>query len=94
MRTRLLPGVQARVRDAYVAGAGLLHATVAGLVPLADLRGTGPEPGGVAHGEFMRWFAESVRYPAAPLPSQDVRWSAVDEHSAQATGDDAGRATS
>ncbi len=33
----------------------------------------------------MRWFAESVWYPTALLPSQGVRWQAVDARSANAT---------
>ena len=45
-----------------------------------------PRAGGVAQGELMRWLAEAAWYPTALLPSQGVRWSAVDdEHSAQAT---------
>ena len=40
--------------------------------------------GDIARGEFMRWFAE-VLYPTALLPSQGVRWEAVDDHSANAT---------
>ena len=46
-----------------------------------DLRGT-PE---VAQGELMRFFAESAWYPTAMLPSQGVRWEAVDDTSAKAT---------
>lgn len=84
-RITMLPGVDARVHDAYVAGEGILHPTVMGLVSLTDLRGTSPEPGGIAQGEFMRWFAEAAWYPTALLPSQGVRWTAVDEHAAQAT---------
>ena len=34
----------------------------------------------------MRWFAEALWYPTALLPSQAVRWEAVDDHSAKATG--------
>ena len=33
----------------------------------------------------MRYFAEMVWYPTALLPSQGVRWTAVDAHSATAT---------
>jgi hypothetical protein len=69
------------VHDAYVAGEGILHATLLGLVTLAELRGT-PE---VAQGELMRYLAEAPWYPTALLPSQGVRWEAVDETSAKAT---------
>lgn len=72
-----------RVHDAYVAGEGILHPAVLGLVSLTDLRGASPGPGGVAHGEFIRFVAEAAWYPTALLPSQGAHWTAIDEHSAQ-----------
>lgn len=72
------PGLPVRVHDAYVAGEGLLRPALLGLVPLTELRSRSPEPGGVAHGELMRFLAEAAWYPTALLPSQGVRWSAVD----------------
>ncbi len=80
-RIALLPGLRARVHDAYIGGEGKLHASLFGLVSVAELRGT-PE---LAHGELLRWFAEATWYPTALLPSQGVRWEAVDDHSATAT---------
>jgi hypothetical protein len=80
-RIALFPGLTVRVHDAYVAGEGILHATLLGLLTLADLRGT-PE---VAQGELMRYLAEAPWYPTALLPSQGVRWDAVDEAAAKAT---------
>jgi hypothetical protein len=80
-RITLLPGVVVRVHDAYVAGAGMLHASLLGLVTLADLRGT-PE---LAQGELMRFLAEAAWYPTALLPSQGVRWAPVSDSSARAT---------
>ena len=77
----MLPGLGVRVHDAYVAGEGVLHPTVLGLFTLMELRGTQV----VAEGEFMRFFAEAAWYPTALLPSQGVRWEAVDERSARAT---------
>jgi hypothetical protein len=77
----MLPGVKVRVVDSYIAGNGLLRATVQGLFTMADLRGDGD----IARGEFMRWFAEVPWYPTALLPSQGVRWEAVDDRSANAT---------
>ncbi|URI07940.1 hypothetical protein MW290_04975 [Aquincola tertiaricarbonis] len=87
-RASMLPGVAVHVHDAYVAGEGILHPAVMGLVSLTELRGTSPEPDGVAVGEFMRWFAEGAWYPTALLPSQGVHWSEVDQHSALATASD------
>jgi len=80
-RMRMAPGINVFVHDAYVAGEGILHATLLGLVTLANTRGT-PE---AAQGELMRFFAEAVWYPTALLPSQGVRWEAVDNTSAKAT---------
>lgn len=80
-RVAMMPGLPVRVHDAYVAGEGILHAAVLGLVSMVNLRGTGE----VAQGELMRFFAEAAWYPTALLPSQGVLWEAVDDHSARAT---------
>jgi hypothetical protein len=80
-RIALLPGLPVRVHDAYVAGGGVLHATLLGLVTLAELRGTPA----LAQGELMRYLAEASWYPTALLPSQGVRWEAVDDAAARAT---------
>lgn len=77
----MLPGLTVRVVDSYIVGRGLLRATLEGLLTMADIRGEGE----IARGEFMRYFAEAAWYPTALLPSQGVRWEAVDEHSAHAT---------
>jgi len=76
-----MPWLTVKVHDAYVGGEGLLHASLAGLFTLADLRGSGE----IAEGELMRFFAEAAWYPTALLPSQGVRWEAVDERSARAS---------
>lgn len=80
-RIAMAPGVSVRVHDSYADGEGLLHAAVFGLFSVADLRGGGE----LARGELMRFFAEAAWYPTALLPSQGVRWTAVDGHSAKAT---------
>jgi len=80
-RVRMMPGLTVRVHDAYVAGEGILHATLFGLFSLAGMRGTGE----VAKGELMRFFAEGAWYPTALLPSQGVQWEAVDDCSARGT---------
>ncbi len=77
----MMPGVVVRVVDSYIAGHGLLRAAILGLFTMADMHGDGE----IARGEFMRWFAEVPWYPTALLPSQGVRWQAVDDHSAHAT---------
>lgn len=83
-RIAMMPGLAVRVHDAYIAGEGILHASLLGLVSLANLRGT-PE---MAQGELMRFFAEAAWYPTALLPSQGAQWEAVDDTSARATRKD------
>lgn len=75
------PGITVRVVDAYVAGIGSLQPSVFGLLDLGGGHGT-PD---LARGELIRFFAESVWYPTALLPSQGVVWTALDDQSAQAT---------
>ena len=77
----MFPGVPAQVEDSYIAGQGRLNAMVFGLFAVADVHGGGE----IARGEFMRYFAEAAWYPTALLPSQGVRWEAVDDASARAT---------
>jgi hypothetical protein len=71
-RIAVMPGLPARVHDAYIGGEGILHASLFGLVSVANMRGT-PE---AAQGELLRWFAEAAWYPTALLPSQGVTWEA------------------
>jgi len=82
-RIQMLPGLPVRVVDSCIAGAGRLHAAVLGLFTVAEAQGLGADE--LARGEFMRWFAEAPWYPTALLPSQGVRWQAVDDGSANAT---------
>lgn len=70
-----------RVHDAYITGEGTLHASLFGLVSVANLRGTPA----MAQGELLRFFAEAAWYPTALLPSQGVQWAEVDNTSAKAT---------
>jgi hypothetical protein len=77
----MFPGLPAHVEDSYIAGRGRLTAKMFGLFTVADSQGEGE----IARGEFMRYFAESPWYPTALLPSQGVRWEAVDAASAHAT---------
>jgi hypothetical protein len=76
----MLPGLPVHVVDSYIAGNGLLRAAILGLFTMADISGGGE----IARGEFMRFVAETAWYPTALLPSQGVRWEAVDDRSANA----------
>ena len=78
---RVSPGITVRVVDAYVAGVGSFQPSVFGLIDVGGNHGNAD----IARGELIRYFAESVWYPTALLPSQGVQWRAVDARSAQAT---------
>ena len=80
-RIAMIPGLPVRVHDAYVAGEGLLRASLFGLITLAEMRGTPA----MNEGELMRYLAEAAWYPTALLPGQGVQWTAVDDSSAKAT---------
>ena len=80
-RVWMMTGLPVRVHDAYVAGEGILNASLLGLFSVVNMRGGGD----VAEGELMRFFAEAAWYPTALLPSQGVRWEAADDSSAYAT---------
>ena len=77
----MFPGLPVRVEDSYIAGQGRLIARLLGLFTVAGAHGGGE----LARGEFMRYFAEAAWYPTALLPSQGVRWQAVDDAAAHAT---------
>jgi len=80
-RIAMFPGVPVRVHDAYVAGTGVLHPALFGLVSLGTVQGAGE----IARGELMRWLAESIWYPTVLLPGQGLSWQPVDDTSALAT---------
>jgi hypothetical protein len=80
-RVMMFPGVAAHIHDAYVAGHGMLHGAILGLIPVVNM----PDNAELQQGEFMRYFMEALWYPTALLPSQGVRWQEVDAQSARAT---------
>jgi hypothetical protein len=86
-RIAMAPGMSVHVHDAYVAGEGLLHAALFGLISLAKAGGSDD----MSEGQLMRFFAETAWYPTALLPSQGVGWEPVDDRSSRATLTDAGR---
>jgi hypothetical protein len=80
-RIQMTPGLNVFVHDAYVLGKGNLQASLLGLFTLAKMHDT-PE---LNQGELLRFLAEATWYPTALLPSQGVRWEAIDDTSARAT---------
>jgi len=69
------------VHDSYVAGEGILIATVLGLIPVASVRGTKD----AAEGELLRHLAEAPWSPTNLLPARGVHWAPLDGHRARAT---------
>ena len=80
-RIKMMPLVPVRVRDSYVGGEGAMLASIAGLVPIVNRRGT-PE---MAAASLQRFLAETVWYPTALLPGSGLSWSAIDDTSARVT---------
>ncbi len=78
---QIVPGLNTLVHDTYRSGVGNLHASLLGLFTVAAMHDT-PE---LNQGELMRFFAEAAWYPTALLPSQGVRWEAIDDNSARGT---------
>jgi hypothetical protein len=78
---QMTPGLNAFVHDTYLLGKGSLQASLLGLFILAKMSDA-PE---MNQGELLRFFAETPWYPTALLPSQGVRWEAIDDNSARAT---------
>jgi hypothetical protein len=78
---QMVPRLKAFVHDTYLLEEGSLHASLLGLFTVANMHGT-PENN---QGELLRFFAEALWYPTALLPSQGVRWEAIDDNSARAT---------
>ena len=85
-RMAMVPGIDIRVRDAFAAGRGFMHASILALVPLVAAEGTP----GLAVGALQRYLAEAAWFPTALLPSQGVSWTAIDASSARATLDASG----
>ena len=80
-RIRMAPGLSVLVRDAYVAGQGILKASLAGLFTVAEW----PQTPELARGELMRFLAEAVWYPTALLAGPFVKWEEAGGSSAKAT---------
>jgi hypothetical protein len=80
-RIMMFPAAPVHIHDAYIAGQGILHGAILGLIPVVNM----PDSPALQQGEFMRYFMEALWYPTALLPSQGVRWEAVDDKSARAS---------
>jgi hypothetical protein len=80
-KVMMMPGLPVRVHDAYIAGTGLLEASLAGVYRVVDMQPSAE----LDQGELMRYLAEAAWYPTALLPGQGIQWEAMDDHAARAT---------
>jgi hypothetical protein len=65
-------------RDSYIANEGRLIVTLFSLLNV--VYGQGKE---FDEGEFQRWLSESVWFPTNLLPSEHLKWTEIDNHSAK-----------
>ena len=85
-RIRMAPFLAVRVRDHYSGGSAAMLGKLAALIPVVDEEG-GAE---LAASALHRQLAERVWLPTSLLPSQGVRWEAVDDSTARASLTDSG----
>lgn len=78
---RMVPLISVHVRDGYRAGTGTMQARLGRVIPVVNEGGT-PE---MAESALARWLGEAAWFPTALLPSNGVRWEAVDDSTARAT---------
>lgn len=87
---RMAPLMKVRVRDAYVTGQGSMQVKILSLVSVVDEHGKAE----LNAGALQRYLAEVVWLPTALLPSEGVKWSAIDDSRALATLTDSGTTVS
>ena len=75
----------ATATDTYVDGKGNLKVKLLSLIKFIDARGKETD-----QGELYRWLAEAPWFPTALLPSERLRWEAVDDSSAKIIFSDKG----
>ena len=69
-------------RDMYIANKGRLIVSLFSLYNVVDANGEQYN-----QGELLRWLAESVLYPTNLLPSEKLKWIAIDAQTAKLTFD-------
>jgi len=77
-----------RARDTYQAAQGHMHAKLAGLFTIFDVRGDQ-----LTQGTMLRYLNEMTWFPTAFL-GDNITWEGVDDHSAQVTFTDGGKSVS
>ncbi|MBN2886111.1 MAG: hypothetical protein JXM75_05315 [Chromatiaceae bacterium] len=80
-RAPLLPGLAIFAQETLLASGGSFRLALFGLLPIKRIASSER----LTEAQRLRFLAESVWYPTRLLPSQGVRWEAMDEESARAT---------
>lgn len=89
-KIRMAPLMSVRVRDAYLAGQGLMEARVLAILQVMGQYGSAE----LNAGALQRYLAEAVWFPTALLPGEGVVWTAIDDTHARATLTDFGTSVS
>jgi len=66
--------------DSFISGRGNLKILLGSFLKIKEAKGFK-----YSQGELQRWLGESVWFPTNLLPSENVKWSAIDYHSAKLT---------
>lgn len=74
-------GTHIRVQDSYIASVGSGRVSLLSAFAIASEAGVPELDSGALH----RYLAEAVWFPTALLPQSGVKWSPIDDYSAQAT---------
>ena len=80
-RVGVIPGINLQVLDSLVDGRGAGQVSLCSAIRIASDGGTPEMNSGALH----RFLAEAVWSPTALLPSERLRWSAIDDNRACAT---------
>ncbi|HET6778273.1 MAG TPA: DUF6544 family protein [Gemmatimonadales bacterium] len=89
-RVQILPLISLSVRDAYADGRASSHIKL-----LSTIRvGSDSDRPELNSGALHRYLAEAVWYPTALLPTEALRWAAIDDFRAHATLSDGGQSVS
>jgi len=67
-------------KDMYINGQGRLVVALFSLLKVVDEKGDH-----VNQAELLRWLGESVWFPTNLLPSDRLKWTAIDKHTARVT---------
>ena len=73
--------INVRVRDSYLNGRGAMKVKLLALFSIMDAH----DDAALDAGSLMRYLAESAWLPTALLPSENLKWTPIDDHKALAT---------